>query len=132
MLQAYWTKSVSSLLLAGLLLTSCSSGNRIEAFAKSLGEVEYILPTTCDNRLGWSYYDNVNGVNYLRIERSQCVYEYEIKTLNNGTFLVKEFDMDNLDENLYFYYDGKDYYIIGEKGKKLDYNETMKKLFKVN
>jgi hypothetical protein len=117
------------ILLLSLLLASCSTGNRIEKFAKSLGEIDYIYPQTCEKRVSWAYRDSVNGVDYIKEQPSQCVYEYEIKTLDNKTFILKEYDMDNLNENLFIYYDKVNYFIINENGKKLDFNVEMKRIF---
>ena len=120
-----------NILVIMLLLASCTQGGRIEKFSRSLGQVDYIKPLSCSNQVYWSFRDSVGGVDYLREEFGVCVYEYEIKTIERGTFILKEFDMKNLEENLFFYYDGADFYIISESGTKLDYNTTMKKLFGV-
>ena len=109
-----------------LLLTSCSNRPRVELFAEKIGRIEYILVEPCNKPITWSYLENINGVNYAKLEASVCVNSFEIKIIDNlNKYIVNEYDFKNLVGNLFIYNENGTYYIIGKNGQKEDFNKTM-------
>lgn len=122
MLQAYWTKSVSSLLLAGLLLTGCSTktySNEFERYLSTI-DVKYTLVTEkCDvnttNRPYNIQFDTTTiGVN--------CLVGYTITPLVSGYENDVRFYLVYAKESKSYYFISKNY-IVNDNGKLITFSD---------